>query len=256
MATFFQILQDGCKQKANHVDPLGVPVNRAEFFFQRFPSWTPADVVFHVLCSSSSAFQASLQGVFTHCIFLASYTVLVAPLIFHIPVFPKKHPSIQLSLLFFLSLLSPSASVSPKTLPCPPPLLTFHPLTLFPASQPPFIFPRLDYCKALPVCQHSWKLFISAPIHLGRQRVRALGEWWKTGWGKEEDRGRKNGRNKEDTRGESHGAVRRWISEPLVVNLHSALRWLMGNFPAGLLAVCKTPTQSWEHTTQGMGKYA
>lgn len=66
---------------------------------------------------------------------------------------PTTHPTHSFcspSPCLALLLLSP-----PKTLPCPAPLLTFHPHTLFPASQPAFIFPRLDYCKALPVCQHS-----------------------------------------------------------------------------------------------------
>lgn len=133
-------------------------------------------------------------------------------------------------------------------------VLFFHlsPLSLFPASQRAFIFPRLDYCKALSVCQHSWKLFISALIHLGRQRenrgeVEGNGEW-------ESCRGCFWRQKDIDTEGKRQACLVLWISEPLVVNLHC--NGLMGNFPVGLLAVCETPTQSWEHTSLGTHKYA
>lgn len=106
-----------------------------------------------------------------------------------------------LTCLFFLSLFSPSAPFFPKTL---YPVLLFlspsAPLTLFPASQLAFIFPRLDYCKALPVCQHSWKLFISAPIHLGRQRARGSGG--ERVRERETERQREKERNVEDARRE------------------------------------------------------
>lgn len=56
---------------------------------------------------------------------------------------------------------------------------------------------------------------------------------------------------------ESCVALRLWISEPSVVNLHCTLhRGLMGNFPAGLLAVCETPTQSRKPTSLGTHKSA
>lgn len=47
---------------------------------------------------------------------------------------------------------------------------------------------------------------------------------------------------REDGRGEAKLAVELWIWEPLVLNLHHTLHWLLGNFPAGLLAAYKTPT--------------
>lgn len=122
-------------------------------------------------------------------------------------------------------------------------LSPFLPLVLFPASQPAFIFPRLDYCKALPVCQHSWKLFISAPIHLGRQKRQSVEE-------------RMTENREGGCQWRANAVLWLWISQPLVVNLHCALHHgLMGRFPAGLLAVCETPTQSWERTSPGTVRY-
>lgn len=77
--------------------------------------------------------------------------------------------------------------------------------------------------------------------------------------------GGRQGEEKRKTEEERTGGIKRILEEratlrcdggfsaPLVVNLHSALRRLTGNFPAGLLAACKTPTQSRERAAQGTG---
>lgn len=61
--------------------------------------------------------------------------------------------SVTLSLIF--SLFSPFAPSLQKLYSVILSLSPSAPLTLFPASPLAFILPRLDYCKALPVCQNS-----------------------------------------------------------------------------------------------------
>lgn len=119
--------------------------------------------------------------------------------------------SVTLSLIF--SLFSPFAPSLQKLYSIILYLSPSAPLTLFPASPLAFILPRLDYCKALPVCQNSWKLFISASIHPGRQR-----------------HGGREGRSEREWKRGKTVAVELWISEPSVVNLHHTLHWLLGNF--------------------------
>lgn len=88
--------------------------------------------------------------------------------------------SVTLSLIF--SLFSPFAPSLQKLYSVILSLSPSTPLTLFPASPLAFILPRLDYCKALPVCQNSWKLFISASVHPGRQRHGGREGWSEREW--------------------------------------------------------------------------